>query len=157
MKVKNEVTIEKNVTDVWQVLGNEFDQIHVWASFFKDSKPAGEKKFHPINFSARDTVVDGKESTHSLDVFNAEDHLFSYTVTAGAPPFTDKAQAQWVLESKNNERCTVSITVHMELKEIIPKEKALEIKGWLSKSGDGMLEELKHYLETGKVHPRKTN
>jgi hypothetical protein len=157
MEIITKLTIEKNANDVWQVMGNQFDQIHIWASFFKDSNPSGEKKFNEIDFSARETVVEGGENTHSLDVFDSKNHILSYTVTAGAPPFADKAQAEWTLESVNEDSCTASITVNMELKDMIPEEKAAEVKGWLSKSSEGMLEELKYYLETGKLHPRKAN
>jgi len=157
MEIITKLTIEKNANDVWQVMGNQFDQIHIWASFFKDSKPSGEKKFNEIDFSARETVVEGGENSHSLDVFDSKNYILSYTVTVGAPPFADKAQAQWALESTNEHSCTASITVNMELKDMIPEEKAAEVKGWLSKSSEGMLEELKYYLETGKLHPRKAN
>ena len=157
MEIITKLTIEKNANDVWQVMGNQFDQIHIWASFFKDSKASGEKKFDEIDFSARETIVEGGENTHSLDVFDSKNHTLSYTVTAGAPPFADKAQAEWVLESTNEVSCTAIITVNMELKEMIPEEKAAEVKHWLSMSSKEMLEELKHYLETGKLHSRKVN
>ena len=42
MEIITKLTIEKNANDVWQVMGNQFDQIHIWASFFKDSNPSGE-------------------------------------------------------------------------------------------------------------------
>ncbi|MFT7613816.1 MAG: hypothetical protein ACI9J3_002796 [Parvicellaceae bacterium] len=157
MKIVTELTIEKNANVVWQVMGNQFDQIHIWASFFKDSKPSGEKKFNEIAFSARETIVEGGENTHSLDVFDAKNHTLSYTVTGGAPPFAVKAQAEWALEITNGDSCTASITVNMELKDMIPEEKAAEIQLWLSKSSGEMLEELKHYVETGNLHSRKTN
>lgn len=155
MKIRTEITIEKKANEIWEVMGNQFDQIHIWASFFKDSKPSGEKKFSEIDYSARETVVEKGENTHSLDVFDSENHLLSYTVTAGAPPFAEKAEAQWSLESRNDQSCTVSINVNMELKDMIPEEKATEVKGWLAKSSEEMLEELKFYIETGNLHPRK--
>jgi hypothetical protein len=157
MEIITKLTIEKNTNEVWQIMGNQFDQIHIWASFFKDSKPSGKKKFNEIDFSARETVVEGGENTHSLDVFDSKNHTLSYTVTAGAPPFADKAQAEWALESTNEDSCTASITVNMELKEMVPEEKAAEVKHWLSKSSNEMLEEMKHFIETGNLHPRKLN
>jgi hypothetical protein len=155
MRTIAKLTIEKNINDVWQVMGNQFDQIHIWASFFKDSKPSGEKRFNEIDFSARETVIEEGKNTHSLDVFDSKNYMLSYTVTAGAPPFADKAQAEWAIKSTNEDSCTASITVNMELKEMVPEEKAAEVKHWLDKSGNEMLEELKYYIETGSLHPRK--
>ncbi len=157
MKVRNEVLIEKNADNVWEVMGKQFDRIHEWASFFVDAKPAGEAKFEGINFSARETVVGSGKNTHTLDVFDSENHILSYTVTAGAPPFAEKAEAEWALEIMNENTCKASIEVNMVLKDMIPAEKGQEVQQWLSQSADDMLEELKHFTETGTLHPRKLN
>jgi hypothetical protein len=157
MNIRTEVIIEKNANDVWQVMGIQFDEIHVWASFFKGSKPSGENKFAGINFSARDTIVEGGTNTHSLDLFDAENFILSYTVTAGAPPFTNQAGAEWALEIIDEHTSKASITVNMELKDGIPEKKVSEVKSWLNKSSNDMLEDLKHYVETGNLHPRKQN
>jgi hypothetical protein len=157
MNIRTEVIIEKNANDIWQVMGIQFDEIHVWASFFKDSKPAGENKFDGINFSARDTVVEGGTNTHSLDLFDSEKFTLSYTVTAGAPPFANKVGAAWALEIINDHKSKASITINLELKDGIPEEKVSEVKIWLHSSSNDMLEDLKHYVETGRLHPRKQN
>ena len=157
MKVRNEIIIEKSVKDAWEVMGNGFTQIHLWASFFKDSKSAGESKFDGIDFSARDVIVEGGENTHTLDVFDAENHVLAYTVTAGAPAFANKAEAVWALESFDENSCKASISVNMELKDMVPVGKASEVSTWLTQSADNMLEEMKYYLETGNLHERKIN
>jgi hypothetical protein len=157
MNIRTEVIIEKNANDIWQVMGIQFDEIHVWASFFKDSKPAGENKFDGINFSARDTVVEGGTNTHSLDLFDSENFILSYTVTVGAPPFANKVGAAWALEIINDHKSKASITINLELKDGISEEKVSEVKIWLHSSSNDMLEDLKHYIETGNLHPRKQN
>jgi hypothetical protein len=157
MNIRTEVIIEKNANDIWQVMGIQFDKIHIWSRFFKDSKPSGENKFDGINFSARDTVVVGGTNTHSLDLFDYENFILSYTVTAGAPPFAYKTGAAWAVEIINENKSKASITINLELKDGIPKEKVSEIKNWLHKSSKDMLEDLKHYVETGDLHPRKQN
>ncbi|WP_296311267.1 hypothetical protein [Winogradskyella sp. UBA3174] len=157
MNIRTEVIIQKKANDIWQVIGIQFDKIHAWASFFKDSKPSGENKFDGINFSARDTVVEGGTNTHSLDLFDSEHYILSYTVTAGAPPFANKAGAEWALEIIDENTSKASITVKLELKEGITEEKVSEVKSWLHKSSNDMLEDLKHYVETGNLYPRKHN
>lgn len=157
MKIRTELIIEQNANNVWQVMGIQFDEIHVWASFFKDSKPSGENKFEGIDFSARDTIVEGGTNTHSLDLFDSENFILSYTVTEGAPPFANKAGAEWALEIIDEHTSKASITVNIDLKDGIPEEKVSEVKNWLNKSSNDMLEDLKHYVETGTLHPRKQN
>jgi hypothetical protein len=152
MIVRNEIVINKNVNETWEVMGNGFAEIHKWASFFKDSKPSGEIKFNEIDFSARDTIVEGGQNTHTLDVFDSTNHVLSYTVTAGAPPFADKAEAEWALEIIDETTTKASISVNMELKEMVPTEKATEVRAWLNQSADNMLEELKYFMENGKPH-----
>jgi hypothetical protein len=157
MNIRTELIIEKSANDIWQVMGIQFDEIHVWASFFKDSKPSGENKFDGINFSARDTVVEGGTNTHSLDLFDSKNFILSYKVTAGAPAFANKTGAAWALEIINEHTSKASITISMELKDGIPEEKVSEVKIWLHTSSNDMLEDLKHYVETGRLHPRKQN
>jgi len=157
MEIKTHITINKSAIETWEVMGKQFANIHEWASFFISSKPSGESKFEGINYAARETVVLNGENTHTLDVFDNANHTLSYTVTAGAPPFADKASAEWSLESTGENTCQASITVFMELKEMVPAEKRTEVEMWLKKSSEEMLDDMKHYLETGNVHPRKAN
>ncbi|MFT4805960.1 MAG: hypothetical protein ACI9YE_003190 [Psychroserpens sp.] len=157
MKIRTELIIEKNANEVWHVMGIQFDEIHIWASFFKDSKPSGEKKFDGIDFSARDTIVEGGTNTHSLDLFDSDNFILSYTVTEGAPSFANKAGAEWALEIIDEHTSKASITVNLDLKDAIPEKKVSEVKSWLNESSNDMLEDLKHYVETGNSHPRKQN
>lgn len=157
MDIKTELIIEKNANNIWQVMGIQFDEIHLWSSFFKDSKPTGENKFDGINFSARNTVIEGGINTHTLDLFDSENFILAYTVTSGTPPFANKAGAEWALEIINENTSKASITVNIDLKEGIPEKKVIEVKSWLNKSSNEMLEDLKHYVETGNLHPRKQN
>jgi hypothetical protein len=157
MKIRNEIVVEISTEKAWEIMGTRFAQIHIWASFFTDSKPVGEKKFNEINFSGRDVVVQNGKNTHSLDIFDTDNYTLSYTVTAGAPPFADKAEAKWSLEVIDPNTCKAVIDVTMQLKEGIPGEKVTEVSQWLSQSSENMLEEFKYYLETGNLHPRKNN
>ncbi|MFT4603275.1 MAG: hypothetical protein ACI857_003463 [Arenicella sp.] len=157
MKIRTEIKIEKNPKATWEIIGNQFGDIAKWASFFKSSKATGENKFEGINFSARDSVIQGEENTHSLYIFDSQNYILAYTVTAGAPPFADLVKAQWALESSDENSCTASIEVNVDLKDMVPEEKATEVTMWLTKSGNEMLEELKYYTETGNLHQRKLN
>ena len=51
MNVKAELTIEKNIGEVWEIMGNQFADVHKWSSNFKESKPGGPQKFEGINYS----------------------------------------------------------------------------------------------------------
>jgi hypothetical protein len=34
---KTELTIDKEINEEWEVMGNQFAQVHVWSSNFKES------------------------------------------------------------------------------------------------------------------------
>ncbi|MFT5823450.1 MAG: hypothetical protein ACI8ZM_004711 [Crocinitomix sp.] len=155
MKITTEIKIEKNPNEAWKVMGYQFAQIDKWASFFNSSEPSGENKFEGIDFSGRISIVETGENTHSLDVFDSENYVLSYTVTAGAPPFSNRTEAKWSLESSDENSCIASIEVNLDIKDEIPSEKIQEVSMWLNKSSSDMLEELKYYVETGEVHSRK--
>lgn len=154
MKIKTEITIQKNAGEAWEVMGNQFAQIDQWASFFKSSVPAGEAKFPELDYSERISELPSGQATHSLDTFDAQRHELSYTVTAGATPFSKLTRAIWAVEPTEN-GCIASIEVIIEPKMELPEEKAKEVTLFLTNTGNEMLEDFKHYVETGQPHPRK--
>ncbi|MDG1333993.1 MAG: hypothetical protein P8P74_16775 [Crocinitomicaceae bacterium] len=59
MEIKVHTTINKPVSEVWEVMGNQFGHAHLWSSNFQTSKPGGEAKFEGIDYSHRDTTTPG--------------------------------------------------------------------------------------------------
>ena len=73
MEIKVQTTIDKPISDVWEVMGNQFGNADLWSSNFKTSKPGGEAKFEGLDYSLRDTTtergntIQGGQEIHWLD------------------------------------------------------------------------------------------
>ena len=51
MEIKVNVTIEKSIEEVWEVMGVQFGYAHLWSSNFITSKPGGEARFKGLDYS----------------------------------------------------------------------------------------------------------
>ncbi len=155
MKTRNTLEIKKNSLLAWDVLGNQFGNIEEWASIISQSNAFGASNFTGALFSERTVLGKNGESVHSLTDYNTDDMSLAYKVTSGAPPFAQNIGAEWKVSPVGDESCEVSVELHVDFKPGIPQEKQNEAQQFLSMSGEQILEELKHYVETGKQHPRK--
>ena len=155
MKVTNEAIIEKSIEDVWEVMGNQFGQVHLWSSNFLESRPGGESKFQGLDYSTRQTLTERGETIQELDEFNATNQSLSYHITKGAPEVVEKASAVWSLSSQETNTTKVTFEFSMEIKDLVNKEMASKIKAGLLHASTEMAEELKYYMENGVPHTRK--
>jgi hypothetical protein len=157
MKVIKEVTIDKNIQDVWEVMGNQFGQVHVWSSNFLESKPEGESKFDGLGYSSRKTLTERGETIQELDVFDAVNYSLAYHITKGAPEVAEQTSAIWSLRSEDANTTKVTFEFSMTPKAMVNEEMASKIEMGLTHSASEMAEELKYYLENGQPHSRKLN
>ena len=42
--IKKELVINKDINAVWEVMGTQYAQVHLWSTNFKDSKAGGNPK-----------------------------------------------------------------------------------------------------------------
>jgi hypothetical protein len=152
--VKRELTIDKNIDKVWEVLGKQFGEVHLWSSNFKDSKPGGDKKFDGIDYSYRATITDRGETTQLLDAFDAGNYRLAYHITKGMPGIAKSASGIWSLKPVENNQATVVIEFDMEVKNMLGYLLSPLVKLKIGKSADEIAEELKYYMENGKAQPR---
>ena len=85
MEIKVQVKVNKPIDKVWEVMGNQFGDAHIWSSNFKTSKAGGEKKFEGIDYSLRDTTTQNGNTIQELKEFDARSYSFKYEITAGKP------------------------------------------------------------------------
>ncbi len=147
--VKKELEINKNVEEVWEVMGNQFAQVHLWSSNFKESKPGGSSKFPGLDYSERITVTDRGETVQVLDSFDASAHRLAYHISTGAPKIAKHASAVWSLRSENEAKTTVIIEFDMETKGLLGFIMTPLIKKRIGKSAVEIAEDLKNYVENG--------
>jgi hypothetical protein len=152
--VKRELTINKNIDEVWEVLGKQFGEVHLWSSNFKDSKPGGDKKFDGIDYSFRATITDRGETIQLLDAFDPGNYRLAYHITKGMPGIAKSASGIWSLKPLENNQVTVVIEFDMEIKNMLGYLLSPLVKLKIGKAADEIAEELKYYMENGKAQPR---
>lgn len=153
--IQKEIEISKQIDEVWEVMGKQFAQVHLWSTNFKDSKPGGTVKFTDLDYSERITVTGRGETIQALDAFDSANHSLAYHITKGAPGIAKHASAVWSLKSTTPNKTTVVLEFNMETKGFVGFLMSPLIKLGIGKSATEIGEDLKHYLENGKPHPRK--
>jgi hypothetical protein len=152
--VKRELTINKKSEEVWEVVGNQFGEVHLWSSNFKDSKPGGDKQFEGIDYSYRATVTDRGETIQLLDAFDSDNYRLAYHITKGMPGIAKSASGVWSLKPLKNSKTTVILEFDMEVKNILGYLLSPIVKLKIGKAAEKIAEELKYHMEEGKAHPR---
>ncbi len=154
MEIKVQVSINKSISEVWEVMGNQFGHAHLWSSNFKTSEPGGPAKFDGLDYSLRDTTTDRGNTVQELTAFDRENYSLSYEITKGAPEIARRAASTWYLQESDNGTVVCMDTI-MEPKMPLPEEMEGKIQMGLTASFQLLAEELKHYVENGTPHPTK--
>lgn len=159
MKVQaiKELIIDKNIELVWEIMGNQFAQVHLWSTNFKDSKSGGSAKFSGIDYSERITQTNRGETVQELDAFDSINHSLAYHITKGAPGIAKRASAVWSLRGEGENKTKVVLEFNMETKGFLGALLSPLIKKGMGKSALEIAEDLKYYVENGNPHPRKVN
>jgi hypothetical protein len=154
MEVVGKEIINKSISEVWDVMGNQFADVHLWSSNFKDSKSGGQSKLDGLAYLHRITTTERGETIQELDAFSEADYSLTYHISKGAPEIAEKSNATWSLKQLSDDKTEVSLAFFLEPKAVVPAEMLAKIEMGLTKSATEMAEELKHYLENNTPHPR---
>lgn len=157
MTIKVNLTIEKPIAEVWEVMGNQFGYAHLWSSNFKSSQPGGAPKFEGLDYSLRDTTTDRGNTVQELTAFDPKQYSLTYEISKGAPAIAKKAGATWSLSPSTTESTLLEMAFLMEPQMPLNDEMNAKIKHGLTASVTQLAEELKYYLENGEPHPNKAN
>ncbi len=132
MNVKAELTIEKSIREVWEIMGNQFADVHKWSSNFKESKPGGAQKFEGINYSLRETITDRGITIQVLETFDPKNFSLKYYISEGMPEIAKSAYSIWSLEAISSEKTLVALDFGMESKVSLNEEMKSKIKNGLN-------------------------
>lgn len=156
IEVKRQITVNAPIEKVWQVLAHEFDRVGEWASSIAQSKrnpdavtPTGAA------MGGRACVVPGFGGLKETITHYDEKRLtFSYEATEGMPFFVTKAGNTWSLVPQGQ---TTLVNMHLVADVNFLPGKLMEpvMRRQFSRNASDIVEELKHYIEYGKPHPRK--
>lgn len=155
MQIVTETIIEKPAAAVWDIVGSRFGQAYEWASVLNHSAGQGAP-LHGQVCEARTCDVKGMGNIQERVVeFDPVGHVLSYEVAKGFPFFVSRGVNHWRIASLGAARCRVTTTASLATKGVIGFMMTPMMRMEMSGMMRVMLEDLKHYAETGQPHPRK--
>jgi carbon monoxide dehydrogenase subunit G len=154
MKIQKEIVINKPIQDVWEVLGNQFSNAHIWGSALIHTEGSGKKLTESVCDSRTCDVQGMGRIREKVLEFDPQKFALTYEVVEGFPFFVKRGVNRWTLFPDGNST-RLNMDAEIETKGLIgaimnPMMK-LQMSGLLSKT----TEELKFYVENGTPHPRK--
>lgn len=155
MEIKKEITINKPAEEAWDVLGNQFTETHKWARGLDHVEGSGQPKFEGASCSNRTCEVPGFGTIQEeIKKFDAQNHILQYEVLEGFPGFITSAINTWTLRQVRNQTI-VSMHMKMETKGLKGAIMGPMMKMQLNKTVEGVLQDFKIFVETGKVSEQK--
>ncbi|MEM9674507.1 MAG: SRPBCC family protein [Bacteroidota bacterium] len=153
MKIHLNKEIELNVPaqKAWDILWNNYESVGTWASIIPESA-ARHQDGKLVGRTCSSTYGDVKEIiTHH----NEKQLTYSYEAD-GLPSMFKKGGNTWKVIPLGGNRSRVQMQLRMELAPLPGFFMGWMIKSKMSKDTQGLMEDLKHFAETGKPHPKKT-
>lgn len=155
MKIQKEIIVNKDIASAWHVLGTEFGNAHVWASALTHSEGYGNS-FSGSECNERSCNVKGMGKTRErLLQFSNHNHSLSYVVEEGMPSMVKHATNTWSLSSLGQQKTKLVMKMDITLGGIMGFMMQPMMKIMMSKMGNTLMQDYKHYVETGKPSDRK--
>jgi Polyketide cyclase / dehydrase and lipid transport len=156
MRIARDLEMDVPADRVWQVLANDFAKIGEWYSGVHRS----QVKLDPeapegAACAGRISRVPGLGEIHeTFTSYDPSNKTFAYEVT-GMPFFVKGASNSFAVATIDGGRSRVSLEAITHFAPVVGWLMVLPMKLQLSKLMGQLLEELKHYVEKGEIHPRK--
>jgi len=140
-------TVSASPDEVWEVLGNQFGDLDKWSTIISHAS-LDQKKPGVGVARACDTAVGSFRET--LVSFDENSHSLSYVVDQGMPPVVAKAQNSWKLEPTKSGGTKILMNLEINMVPGAPGPASGAMKSNMFPVVDVTLDDLAHYLETGK-------
>lgn len=157
MNITRSIIIDAPLDTVWHTAAHEFDQISVWASLVSDSEAATDGETPAgADLSGRVCSTPFGKTYEQFETYNEADHSFTYAVSFDKMPgFIKKTTNTWKVEAVGTTQSRLSMSADMDLNLFPGSLMRLPMSFQMGRTLVLNLEEIKHYIETGKPHPRK--
>lgn len=153
MKIVNQININTSIDKVWEILSGNFSEISSWTSAVVVST---ENPDLPKGGGRKCELPDGAIASETLVNVDSGQHTFSYEVKLSSMPFFVRSMINtWKVEPIADGQSRVSFEIGVTLLPIFAQIMGALMKRQFNKLAKVVLEELKVFSETGKVHPRK--
>jgi len=156
VKIEHTTILNAPVAKVWQVVGPEFGNAHVWSSALSHSAPAGSPKHANGVRDARQCDVKGMGRVEERVLeYDPTRHILAYEATRGFPFFVGRAVNRWSLFDQGTNLTLLRMEAEIVTRGIVGALMApalkFKIRGMLATIAD----DLKYFVEHGTPHPRK--
>lgn len=158
MDIYTKINLSVSAEQAWETIGEKFGDFGEWISVLNSSQLEGTLGVNAKRVCRTKKVGPFPPSVISekLVAFNPKNHSYTYVVDNGLPSILKSAQNQWKIVRIDDKNCTVFSHATLTLKFwLFPFSWLLKIA--MKKDIKKSFEEMKHFIETGKTHPRKTS
>ena len=154
MEIKKEIVINRPADEVWEVLGNQFSAAHKWARSLKHSEGYGEPQLQHAHCNNRACDTTQGKIKEVIKSFDPNHYKLSYEVIEGFPFFVKSGVNTWQLTPQGS---TTKVNVHLVIQTggIFGMVMAPMMKIQMNSLLEGVMQDLKHYVEMGKPSPTK--
>ncbi len=147
-------TVDRPIEEVWEILGNQFGEAYKWAGGLYHSEGFGTPALEDAPFSSRACNTSQGKITEEIRVFDPTNFKLVYEVVNGFPGFVEVGKNQWSL-SPVGEKTEVHMHLVIETKGIMGIIMGPMMGMQLKKVVNNVLEDFKHFVETGSPSPSK--
>lgn len=154
MEIARSVTINAPAADVWDLLANRFHEVAQWASIINESDALSTTTG---NAGIADRVCDTPDGVfkEQMTSFDEERRTFSYLAYEGLPGFVREGGNTWGVRDIGGGKSEVNMRMKFDLNPIADVLMGWMLKRQMSKAGEGVLDDLKVFMESGSVSERK--
>lgn len=153
MDVIRKIDVEASAERLWQILAEDYDRVGEWTSEINQS--AANPDLAPGEGRVCTTPGFG-DVKETITRYDEEERSFSYAAEVSTFPFFVKGVGNsWRVEKNGANGSIVHMHMQANLLPVFAQLMGPVMKRQLAQSADTLLEELKYYAETGRVHPRK--
>jgi hypothetical protein len=153
MEITRTLEINKNIEEVWKVLGDDFAHPYKWASSVYHSEGHGSPMDSlTCNERSCDTVMG--QIKEKLTHFSESGYSLAIKITEGLPKPIREGGSSWELRKISNEKTLLILKMEFKFKTWATILKGMMQKKLGKMAGD-LTEDLAYYVENGEPHPRK--
>ncbi|NRA88081.1 MAG: SRPBCC family protein [Rhizobiales bacterium] len=150
MKKTKTILLDLSAEQAWDVVGNRFGDVGLWAASLTSSHLNGELNIG----TSRVCINKQQEIVEKITMFNPDKMELAYEITSALPAFIKTAKNHWSIKPLAANRTAVTTVVTSDLAWwafFLTPLMSFAIGNILTKA----LVELKYWAETGEQHPRK--
>ena len=151
LHIDKEVSIDAPAEKVWEVLGDNYENVGRWATVIPESAPRNNQEGELQGRTCYTAYGDTKEMITNWDEQNM---TYSYQAD-GLPAIFKSGGSTWAIRPVGGHRSHVTMKLRMEFAPLPGLLMGWLMKPRMDKDMDGLMDDLKHYVEKGTPHPKK--